>query len=83
MHTFGSLLLALQVQGEVTPLAGSGEVVNLIAETTPLNQAVLALLLLFSVASWAIILQKTLGVPRIGPRHGSFPRRVSPEQQVF
>jgi len=46
LHTFGSLLLALQVQGDGTPLAGSGEVVNLIAETTPINQAVLALLLL-------------------------------------
>jgi len=59
LHTFGSLLLALQVQGGGIPLAGSGEVVNLIAETTPLNQAVLALLLLFSIASWAIILQKS------------------------
>ena len=59
MYTFGSSLLALQVQGEGTPLAGSGEIVSLIAETTPLNQAVLALLLLFSVVSWAIILQKS------------------------
>ncbi|MBI4265682.1 MAG: MotA/TolQ/ExbB proton channel family protein [Acidobacteria bacterium] len=30
----------------------------MIAETTPLNQAVLAILVVFSVASWAIILQK-------------------------
>jgi len=59
LYTFGSSLLALQVQGEGTPFAGSGEVVSLIAETTPLNQAVLALLLLFSVVSWAIILQKS------------------------
>ena len=58
MYTFGSHLLALQVQGEVSPLAGSGDVVSLIAQTTPLNQAVLGLLLLFSIASWAIILQK-------------------------
>ena len=59
LHTFGSLLLALHVQGGGTPLAGSGEVVNLIAETTPINQAVLALLLLLSIASWAVILHKT------------------------
>jgi biopolymer transport protein TolQ len=39
-------------------MAGSGDVVRLIAETTPINQAVLAILVLFSVASWAIILQK-------------------------
>ena len=51
--------LRCKCRATVTPLAGSGEVVNLIAETTPLNQAVLALLLLFSIASWAIILQKT------------------------
>jgi len=58
LYTFGSHILALQVQGEGT-FAGSGDVVSLIAETTPINQAVLALLLLFSIASWAIILQKS------------------------
>ena len=58
MYTLGSLILALQVQGEGTPFAGSGDLVTLIAETTPINQAVLAILVLFSVASWAIILQK-------------------------
>jgi biopolymer transport protein TolQ len=49
------------VLGEGTPpAAGAGaDVVRLIAETTPVNQAVLALLVLFSVASWAIILQKS------------------------
>ncbi|MBI4887167.1 MAG: MotA/TolQ/ExbB proton channel family protein [Acidobacteria bacterium] len=59
MRTLGSLLLALQVQGGGTPSAGSGDVITLIAETTPINQGVLAILVLFSVASWAIILQKT------------------------
>ena len=58
LYTLGSLILALQVQGEGTPFAGSGDLVTLIAETTPINQAVLAILVLFSVASWAIILQK-------------------------
>jgi len=57
LYTLGSHFLALQVQGEAPP-AGGGEVLNLISQTTPLNQAVLALLLLFSIASWAIILQK-------------------------
>ena len=60
MHTFGSLVLALQMQqGDGTPFAGSGDVVRLVAETTPINQAVLVILVLFSVISWAIILQKT------------------------
>jgi biopolymer transport protein TolQ len=58
LHTLGSLVLALQVQDGSTPLAGSGDIVSLIAETTPINQAVLAILVLFSIASWAIILQK-------------------------
>ena len=61
MHTLGSLVLALlQVQDDASPLAGSGDVVSLIADSTPINQAVLAILVLFSVASWAIILQKFL-----------------------
>ena len=58
MHTLGSLVLALQVQDAGTPLAGSGAVVTLVAETTPINQAVLAILVLFSIVSWGIILQK-------------------------
>ncbi len=58
MHTRGSLLLALQAQGDGTPFAGSGDLIRLIADTTPINQAVLAVLVIFSIASWAIILQK-------------------------
>ena len=57
MRTLGSLFL-LQVQVEETPFAGSGDVIRLIQDTTPINQAVLLILVLFSVASWAIILQK-------------------------
>ena len=59
MHTLGSHILALQVQGEGTPFAGSGDVITLIADTTPINQAVLVILFLFSVVSWGIIFQKT------------------------
>jgi biopolymer transport protein TolQ len=58
LRTLGSLLLALQVQSEGVPTPGTGDVITLIAETTPINQAVLVILVLFSVASWAIILQK-------------------------
>ena len=58
MLTLGSLLLALQVQGEGAFLAGSDDVISLIADTTPINQAVLVILALFSVLSWAVILQK-------------------------
>jgi biopolymer transport protein TolQ len=58
LHTLGSLVLALQTQGGGSTVPGGGDVVRLIADTTPINQAVLVLLLLFSIASWAIILQK-------------------------
>jgi biopolymer transport protein TolQ len=58
LRTLGSLLLALQLQSDGNPVPGSGDVFTLIADTTPLNQAVLVILVVFSVASWAIILQK-------------------------
>lgn len=58
MHTRGALVLALQVQGDGTPFAGTDGFIQLIADTTPINQAVLAILVIFSIASWAIILQK-------------------------
>jgi biopolymer transport protein TolQ len=57
LRTLGSLFL-LQVQGEETPFAGSGDVIRIVTDTTPINQAVLVILVLFSIASWAIILQK-------------------------
>jgi biopolymer transport protein TolQ len=57
LRTLGSLFL-LQVQGEENPFAGSGDVIRIVTDTTPINQAVLIILVLFSIASWAIILQK-------------------------
>jgi biopolymer transport protein TolQ len=57
LRTLGSLFL-LQVQGEETPFAGSGDVIRIVTDTTPINQAVLVILVLFSIASWAVILQK-------------------------
>lgn len=57
LRTLGSLLLALQVQSEGAPAFGS-DLITLLADATPINQAVLVILVVFSVASWAIILQK-------------------------
>jgi biopolymer transport protein TolQ len=57
LRTLGSLFL-LQVQVEETPFAGSGDVIRIVTDTTPINQAVLIILVIFSIASWAIILQK-------------------------
>ncbi|HXE79195.1 MAG TPA: MotA/TolQ/ExbB proton channel family protein [Vicinamibacterales bacterium] len=60
MHTLGTLILALQVQEGAAPLSvsGAGNVIDLVRQTGPVNQAVLAILLILSVVSWAIILQK-------------------------
>jgi biopolymer transport protein TolQ len=70
LHTRGSLVLALQLQGGGTPFAGSGDLIRLFADTTPINQAVLTILLIFSVASWAVILQKLWSF-RASARHTS------------
>ena len=60
MHTFALSILALQVQeGGATPL-GDVNVVDILRGTGPVNIIVLAVLLLLSVVSWAIILQKAL-----------------------
>jgi biopolymer transport protein TolQ len=65
LHTLGSLVLALQVQDGAAPVAGAGsDIIRVIRDATPLNQAVLAILLLFSIASWAVIIYKLLAFKR-------------------
>jgi hypothetical protein len=59
LHTFALSILALQVQEGAAPLA-EVNVVELLRETGTVNLIVLAILVLLSVISWAIILQKTL-----------------------
>jgi biopolymer transport protein TolQ len=56
--TLGSLVFALQVQDGAAPFAGTTDVTRLLRDTGPINQSVLVILVLFSVASWAIILHK-------------------------
>ena len=68
MHTLGSLVLALQVQDGAGPVAGTTDVVRIISEAGPINQAVLASLFLFSITSWAVILFKTWSF-RTSQRH--------------
>jgi biopolymer transport protein TolQ len=59
LYTFALSILALQVQeGGAAPL-GDVNVIDLLRETGPVNLIVLAILVLLSVVSWAIILQKT------------------------
>src|SRR5215216_6002574 len=59
LHTLGAFVLALQVQ-DAAPPAGSFDLVEIVRGSTPINQGVLAVLVLFSIASWAIILFKSL-----------------------
>jgi biopolymer transport protein TolQ len=58
LHTFGTLVLALQVQDGAAPLSGDINVVEVLRGTGAVNLAVLAVLVLLSIVSWAIILQK-------------------------
>jgi biopolymer transport protein TolQ len=62
LPTPGSLVLALQLEGSATPAAqeATGNVIDIIAEASPVSQAVLAILLVFSVISWAVVIFKWL-----------------------
>lgn len=71
MQTLGSFALALQVQ-EVAPPAGTFNFVEIVSGSTPINQAVLVILVLFSVASWAIILLKLLSYRTVARQTASF-----------
>jgi biopolymer transport protein TolQ len=72
LHTFALSILALQVQeGGATPL-GDVNVVDILLGTGPVNIIVLAILVLLSVVSWAIILQKTLSYRTIERQTATF-----------
>jgi biopolymer transport protein TolQ len=59
LPTLGFLALALQVQGGGPPAGGfESDVVGLVARSSPVAKAVLVILVLFSVASWGVILFK-------------------------
>jgi biopolymer transport protein TolQ len=71
LHTLGCFCLALlAVQGAPAPEGGAsgGDVFRLIGRTGPIGLTVLAILVLFSIASWAVILYK-LWLFRRADRH--------------
>lgn len=72
MPTPGLFVLALQLEGSAVPTGPTGDVVQLIREASPVSQAVLVLLLVFSVASWAIILYKAMSFRRIERQSSTF-----------
>lgn len=73
MQTVGLVVLALQAQGRLLPeRALGGEVMGLVARTGPVAKGVLLILVLFSVASWAIILYKLWQFRRAEAHTASF-----------
>ena len=74
MPTPGAVFLALQLQGSAAPAAqeATGDVVQLILDATPVGQAVVGILLLFSVLSWAIVLYKAWAFRQIEQQSKTF-----------
>jgi biopolymer transport protein TolQ len=77
LRTLGSVLLALQVPGDAgalpaAPAPHSGDIVALIADASPFAWFVLAVLVLFSVASWAVIFYKLWVYKRIERQSAAF-----------
>jgi biopolymer transport protein TolQ len=73
LPTPGVCVLALQLQGGAAPSReAAGDFVQLILGASPVVWAVLLVLLLFSVCSWAIILYKMLAFKRMERQTATF-----------
>ena len=72
MRTFGLYVLAVQGQAAGAPDAGTSSIVALVARSSPLSKAVLLILVLFSVVSWAITLFKYWQFRRAGRQSTTF-----------
>ena len=73
MHTLGLLVLALQAQDGAAPVtSGSRVLIDIITKATVINQAVLAILVAISIASWAIILSKWLTYRKVQSQTSQF-----------
>ena len=74
MPTPGWFVLALQqLEGSAMPArASTGSVIDLILDASPVSQAVLVILLLFSIVSWGIVLYKTFAFRRVEQQSATF-----------
>jgi biopolymer transport protein TolQ len=73
LRTLGHLLLAAQVEGATAPATAlSGGFLDLIKESSPISQFVLAVLVIFSIVSWGIILYKLWTFNRIQAQSSRF-----------
>jgi biopolymer transport protein TolQ len=71
LHTLGAFVLALQVQ-DAAPPAGSFDILQIVRDSTLVNQGVLAILVLFSIISWAIILFKSIEYKKVERQSRTF-----------
>jgi biopolymer transport protein TolQ len=72
LHTLGPVVLALQVQGSATAPPAGGDIAQILAQTGPLNIAVFLILAAFSVASWAIVVSKSLSFRKVQRQSQTF-----------
>ena len=73
LRTLGHLLLSMQVDSATAPApALSGGFLDLIRDSSPISQLVLAILVIFSVVSWGIILYKLWTFNRIQAQSSRF-----------
>jgi biopolymer transport protein TolQ len=73
LHTLGLFVLALQVQDGAAPVSsGSRVLIDIVTKATVINQAVLAILIVISVASWAIILSKSIAYRKVARQTSQF-----------
>ena len=74
LRTLGYVALALlQAQGEAAPESAlGGDFLALVSRSSPISKVVLVILILFSIASWGIILYKLWTFNRIGRQTRTF-----------
>ena len=73
MRTLGLLALALQVEGTAPPGGGlGGNLLRLVLRSSPASQLVLLILVVFSIASWGIILYKLWSFRRAARQSATF-----------
>jgi len=72
VYRFGSYLLALQVQDAAPPAGTGGGMLQILSDASLLSQVVLAILIVFSIVSWAIILFKTISYRAVERQTATF-----------
>jgi biopolymer transport protein TolQ len=73
LRLLGLYGLALQVQGAASSDQGSGQdIISLVARSSPVAKLVLLVLILFSVASWGVILYKLWALNRAERQSAAF-----------